>query len=690
MQSGWYSHWSPAPSELACIDQGPDRGVRMYAWSDRGNNYPYNNVIDADRLGMRVKYGSDDSPVCTVRIQPGTLQFNNTGGPIGVWDKDDNYPDDSFQLQYTLSYVGPYTPTYNLTDSDGDGLPDYVETHGFMDLQGNIHYTDPNNDDTDGDGLTDGEEVGTWTNVNGLNYLNFISDPTKVDSDNDGISDADELDIGTNPMVSDTDGDGMPDGRELLKYYTDPTAQDTDGDGPSDAYEIYNGQIGGYPINQYPNPNPEPLPPDYPGRVKYDISPAYPYGDSLVYEKRSYTPAEMYSEYKLGMRYGDASNDIGDHLDHNNMYYLLGHMASSVLVYGDYNDAKYDWNHQDYVNCGINGISLLLDMDMATDAGKAICKGIAKGAAEIDAKMFFIDLAKKFEESTPEKSVEILNKNIDDDTLTTLTKTGDASKNKFTDEELVGLIKDHKVNIVYLRLIMDDSDAMKECPDFVKYVKYVYEDSGNADLQAWLTKRIDGMGSQEAEINAEKELGETVDPSLLKSKAGYLANIKGGYGEYLAYTDLVKTYSVENGYPVVVGLVMKVPTAPGPDFIFKVTDSYGNTFVKVVEVKARKSLSIKDLTNYIMKNSKNYNIKYVVSHEGEAYFMDASGKGLPIQLDVYIYGDNSVDLANNIISQLPSDKILQYSYKKKVDQINYITFDGQTIVNVIPGSLGSR
>ena len=36
------------------------------------------------------------------------------------------------------------------TDTDGDGLPDYIET---------IYGSDPNNPDTDGDGYTDGEEV---------------------------------------------------------------------------------------------------------------------------------------------------------------------------------------------------------------------------------------------------------------------------------------------------------------------------------------------------------------------------------------------------------------------------------------------------------------------------------------------------------------------------------------------------
>lgn len=46
------------------------------------------------------------------------------------------------------------------TDTDGDGLPDIVETLGMKTLNGQVIKTDPNNRDTDGDGLSDGEEMG--------------------------------------------------------------------------------------------------------------------------------------------------------------------------------------------------------------------------------------------------------------------------------------------------------------------------------------------------------------------------------------------------------------------------------------------------------------------------------------------------------------------------------------------------
>ncbi|MDO9098225.1 MAG: CARDB domain-containing protein, partial [Candidatus Methanoperedens sp.] len=92
-------------------------------------------------------------------------------------------------------------------DSDGDGLTDYDETNGMRTSFG-IIKTNPNNRDTDGDGLSDAEEMGTRYS----NYYYLNSNPTKTDSDYDGLDDLDEFEIGTKPINSDTDSDGIIDG----------------------------------------------------------------------------------------------------------------------------------------------------------------------------------------------------------------------------------------------------------------------------------------------------------------------------------------------------------------------------------------------------------------------------------------------------------------------------------------------
>ncbi|MFT7521280.1 MAG: hypothetical protein ACI9MC_003431, partial [Kiritimatiellia bacterium] len=58
------------------------------------------------------------------------------------------------------------------------------------------------------------------------------------DADQDGLTNSEEAELGTDPMVADTDGDGLSDYREAIKLGTDPLHVDTDLDGFSDGDEI--------------------------------------------------------------------------------------------------------------------------------------------------------------------------------------------------------------------------------------------------------------------------------------------------------------------------------------------------------------------------------------------------------------------------------------------------------------------
>ncbi len=137
------------------------------------------------------------------------------------------------------------------TDSDNDGVPDSAEGAGDADGDGVMDSQDV---DSDGDGMLDGDEAGSWpdepvdsdldgipdfqapdSDTDGLPYAiawysdsdgDGLPDYTDLDSDNDGISDAFEAGLFAE-QPRDTDGDGIPDYLDL----------DSDGDGLSDVQE---------------------------------------------------------------------------------------------------------------------------------------------------------------------------------------------------------------------------------------------------------------------------------------------------------------------------------------------------------------------------------------------------------------------------------------------------------------------
>ncbi len=90
------------------------------------------------------------------------------------------------------------------TDTDGDGLTDYIE---------NLVGTDSEAIDTDMDLITDTlEVVGVFTFPDGKGGTRtWFTDPESADTNGDGLTDGVEWDNNGDGAIDDTDGDTVPD-----------------------------------------------------------------------------------------------------------------------------------------------------------------------------------------------------------------------------------------------------------------------------------------------------------------------------------------------------------------------------------------------------------------------------------------------------------------------------------------------
>lgn len=110
---------------------------------------------------------------------------------------------------------------FDLTDTDGDGLPDTFEKNGMRLANGKIVYTDPNKPDTDGDGFTDGEEMGILRVLKDFDFslanIPIFSLPYKKYYYGNGQYSTSTIffDIKCNPTLKDTDFDTFDDFDDL-------------------------------------------------------------------------------------------------------------------------------------------------------------------------------------------------------------------------------------------------------------------------------------------------------------------------------------------------------------------------------------------------------------------------------------------------------------------------------------------
>ena len=195
-------------------------------------------------LGVGImNYNVDDKPVS---VSPEPVDDSGWAGYIPVGVGVEFLLSEAAMLDITVGYNQSFTDNLNYykVSEYYDGYiniglgvafitesPNSDRDHdGLTKAQEEEIGTDPNNPDTDGDGLNDGDE-----------FMKYKTDPLNADTDGDALNDYDEvMKYKTNPLLADTDKDGLTDGDEVNTHQTDPLNPDTDADGLKDGEEINN------------------------------------------------------------------------------------------------------------------------------------------------------------------------------------------------------------------------------------------------------------------------------------------------------------------------------------------------------------------------------------------------------------------------------------------------------------------
>lgn len=430
-------------------------------------------------------------------------------------------------------------------DSDGDGLSDAQERAGFVMPSGVRVFTDPFQADTDADGLLDGDEV----IVSGAT-VQILADPTRSDSDGDGVEDFIELRAWETPLQvfdPDSDDDGLFDGEEVNEYATDPLGRDTDGDGVDDGTEI--GQ------------NADPL---------------------LATERMGTLKATH--EFVVGAICGEfCVNDPA----HGNLAFFSGYLITGAIsaipggvtqvigLLADLRDFFAALLSGDWASLGLNTLALLPWVGDAADVPATIGKFLLKHAdlmgevgafiARLDGLPESVRVAGILTAFGEEAFNALVNRGLDAAKLRRLSKAG-VNLTRLN-EALDPLMQTYPGLVDYLRRL--PVEAIDESTGILKV-------SGNS-IAPGLTVDLKGLA-------AAQQAGDA------RRAASYLGNLKGAYTQWLARHE-----RLAQGWQVIQEAAHV--NAPGYDLVL----ARGGVY-RLVEAKARASLSLADLHQYVRKH----------------------------------------------------------------------------------------
>ena len=487
---------------------------------------------------------------------------------------------------------GQYYPV-----ASADQLPEV-----FRNISGEIEPTD-----TDGDGLPDVTETEGFRDGYGHWYT---TDPNDPDTDGDGLSDGEEagelvevdgrtyFKLLSDPTKVDSDNDTIDDPDEA-EFGTSPLNRDCDNDKLLDGYEL---EIGTDPLVSDT---------DYDGfddKVEH-TDPDY---NPLIYEKR-YSYLEIGRELVLGAILGEWGVD-----GHDSVYYLSGWMLSGFILVGDIRDiAASIWN-KDGLGVLLNAIALIPALGDLTKVVANVGQFVAKHVDEGATVAFFV--FKHIPIDNPSIKRGLIDNTIGAGTANSLRSKG------FSDDVMTKLFKQN-IDLKRFNQILENSNIYNDFPGLHTFVRKQLTLDGSK-LSDRCTVDIQKMVAADAAGYSNRV-------------TGYLGNLKGAYGEHLASQDIVGDVVVKHLSHVNKG---------GVDYA--VLDG---SKLKIVEAKARQSLSKSNLKNYI-KTDKNgvvtqFNADYAVKDLGDDFLNPNYQK----QFVLYLNGPNSQAIKSslNLPASLP-------------------------------------
>ncbi|MDE5630744.1 MAG: hypothetical protein K2I70_04000, partial [Bacilli bacterium] len=198
---------------LFCLLYESIIGFEKFSWNKNYNDYNLDYVTQANiKLGINF---SKEQELDKIKYKTTCGDISNNKLEI-IWNLQDATGKCVIEASYKMKKI---KKEYNVIPKDIDNKElaldynidldddDDLDFDGLTNKQEREYKTNPLLYDSDMDGLSDYDEI-----------IKYKTDPNKKDTDDDGISDYDEIKLGLDPLKKDSKGDGVSDGERTLTF----------------------------------------------------------------------------------------------------------------------------------------------------------------------------------------------------------------------------------------------------------------------------------------------------------------------------------------------------------------------------------------------------------------------------------------------------------------------------------------